>query len=122
MTEPAPARDTEQQPVVDLLLPLRRYVGARLRDRHDIDDVVQETLERVLAAREPLEADTAVAYALVIARNVLASRARESRRARRHAPRVIDLREPARPEDVVVAEEERRALRDALAVLEPAHR
>jgi hypothetical protein len=75
---------------------------------HDVDDVVQETVERVLAAREPLEPDTALAYGLVVARNVLATRARDARRARRHAPRVIDLQEPVRPNDAVVAAEQPR--------------
>jgi serine/threonine-protein kinase RsbT len=122
MTEPARARTADTTPVVDLLPPLRRYVAARVRDRHDVDDVVQETVERVLAAREPLDPDAALAYALVVARNVLVDRARQARRASRNAPRVIDIREPLRPEDAVIAKEERRALEDALTVLPPEHR
>jgi RNA polymerase sigma factor (sigma-70 family) len=122
MTEPARARTVDTTPVVDLLPPLRRYVAARVRDRHDVDDVVQETVERVLAAREPLDPDAALGYALVVARNVLADRARQARRASRNAPRVIDIREPLRPEDAVIAKEERRALEDALTVLPPEHR
>ena len=75
--------------VVELLPPLRRYVASRLGDRHDVDDVVQETAERVLAAREPLDPDAALAYAIVVARHVLADRSRAARRSHRHASRVI---------------------------------
>jgi len=99
----SPPQNLATPDVVELLPPLRRYVAARLNNPDDVDDVVQETVERLLSAREPLEPDTTLAYALVIARNVLANRGREAGRARRHAPRIIDLREPTRPEDVVLA-------------------
>jgi RNA polymerase sigma factor (sigma-70 family) len=122
MTEPARTQVPAESPVVGLLVPLRRYAASRLRDRHDVDDVVQETIERVLSARESLEPDTTLAYALVVARNVIATRARAARRDSRNATRIVDLREPDRPEDVVVAGEERRALEDALAVLPAEHR
>lgn len=118
----AQARSDDTTQVVDLIEPLRRYVASRVRDRHDVDDVVQETLARVLSAREPLAADAALAYALVVARHLIVSNARDAERARRHAPRVVDLTEPARPEDALLAAEERQAVQDALADLPPAQR
>ena len=51
MADPSP--DLAAPSVVELLPPLRRYVGARLSSPHDVDDVVQETVERLLAVREP---------------------------------------------------------------------
>ena len=101
--------------VVQITEPVRRYVRAHTPQPADADDVVQETLTRVLEHGRGLAPDSALAYALVTARHVLADRARESDRHRRHAHRVIDLRQPQRPDEAVTDQEERRALRDALA-------
>ena len=45
-TQPAPG-----DPILDLLPLIRRVVGARVRDPHTVEDLVQETLARVMAAR-----------------------------------------------------------------------
>jgi len=94
--------------------PVRRFVSARLRDRHAVDDVVQETLLRVLAARNRLDESSLLPYAVVTARNLVTEMGREHDRHRRHAHRVVDLREPDRPEDVVLRREEQAALAAAL--------
>jgi RNA polymerase sigma factor (sigma-70 family) len=97
--------------------PLRRYALSRTGDPHDADDIVQETLARVLAARQDLEPGSLLAYAIVIARNVLTSDDRAAARTRRLASRVVDLREPERPDETVVDREEQAALAEALAAL-----
>lgn len=94
--------------------PVRRFVSARLRDRHAVDDVVQETLLRVLVARNRLDESSLLPYAVVTARNLVTEMGREHDRHRRHAHRVVDLREPDRPEDVVLRREEQAALAAAL--------
>lgn len=106
-----------QAELLGVVGPLRRYVASRVPNRHDVDDVVQETLVRVLDVRSRLEDGTLLAYAIVVARNVITTAHREDDRARRHAPRLIDLREPDRPESLADAAEDRRALGVALADL-----
>jgi RNA polymerase sigma factor (sigma-70 family) len=110
---------TEHNPpdVLALVDPLRSYVGAHARDRDDVEDIVQETLARVLDARPELDGGATLGYAIVVARNLMANRARDADRARRHIPRLVERGEPLRPDEVVVAAEERDALRRALATL-----
>lgn len=103
--------------VLDLVDPLRSYVIAHTRDRDEAEDVVQETVARVLDARPELDGGATLGYAIVVARNLLASRARDADRARRYAPRLVDRDEPQRPDEAVVAAEERDALRQALSTL-----
>ena len=47
----APASDARHQDILELEPLLRRVVGARVRDRDTVDDLVQEALARVIAAR-----------------------------------------------------------------------
>jgi DNA-directed RNA polymerase specialized sigma24 family protein len=79
---PAPS---DEQPIIDLVPLVRRVVAARVRDPQLVDDLVQETLVRVMAARARVEADTLAPYAAVTARNLVASVARSDTRARRMA-------------------------------------
>lgn len=108
---------TTDEDVLALLLPVRRLAAARLRDRAAVDDVVQETVARVLAAHGKLESSALLPYALVTARNLIAENARTADRARRQAHRIIDLTEPVSPDTVVIEREEQAALRAALATL-----
>ena len=113
----AEADTASRHDVVSLIEPLRRYALSRTGDQHDADDVVQETLARVLAARQDLEPSSLLAYAIVIARNLLTSHDRSAARTRRLASRVIDLRQPERPDETIVDREEQAALAAALAAL-----
>jgi DNA-directed RNA polymerase specialized sigma24 family protein len=72
-------------PIVDLVPVVRRVVTARVADRGLRDDIVQETLARVMASRSRIERDTLVPYAIVTARNLVASAAHWEQRARRSA-------------------------------------
>jgi serine/threonine-protein kinase RsbT len=85
-----------------------------------VEDLVQETLTRVMAARRRLEPRTVAPYAVVTARNLVRSLATREDRSRRHAHRLIDLREPILPEDEALRREESRAITAALARL-PRH-
>jgi RNA polymerase sigma factor (sigma-70 family) len=93
---------------------VRRVVAARISDPDTIDDVVQETLARVMEAKKPLVGQARLGYAIVVARNLVADLARHDDRLRRHRHRVIDLRDPEDPEEAVLRMEERRALETAL--------
>ena len=79
-----------QQSITDLLPLVRRVVAAKVRDPHLVDDLVQETLVRVMAARTRVEADTLAPYATVTARNLIASLGRSDDRARRMAHLLAD--------------------------------
>ena len=48
---PSRATDEVQADVVDLATIVRRVLGARLSDPHDVEDLAQETLARVIEAR-----------------------------------------------------------------------
>jgi serine/threonine-protein kinase RsbT len=106
--------------VLELAPLLRRVIGARVRERQVVEDLVQETLTRVMAARRRLEPRTVAPYAVVTARNLVRSLATREDRSRRHAHRLIDLREPILPEDEALRREESRAITAALARL-PRH-
>jgi RNA polymerase sigma factor (sigma-70 family) len=112
-----PAREFQDDDVVELVPLLRRVIGARVHDRHVVEDLVQETLTRVMAARRRLEPRTLAPYAVVTARNLTRSLATSEDRSRRHAHRLIDLREPVLPEEETLRREESRAITTALAKL-----
>jgi len=114
LLEKGPQPRNDQREILALVTPLRRFVVSRTDNPHDADDVVQETLARVLAARGRLEDVTLTAYAFTVARNLIATSHREAEVHRRHAPRLLDLRQPADPEQVLLASEDRRALAAAL--------
>ncbi|MGY1712388.1 sigma-70 family RNA polymerase sigma factor [Geodermatophilus sp. SYSU D00758] len=100
------------------LLPVvRRVVAARVADPATADDLVQETLARVLAAAGRVAPETLVPYAITTARNVVASMWRDQDRHRRNQHRVVDLLPPEAADADVLVEEDRAALAQALARL-----
>jgi RNA polymerase sigma factor (sigma-70 family) len=107
----------EQAEILALVEPLRRFALSRVHDAHDADDITQETLTRVLAARGRLEDGTLTGYAFAVARNLVAGRYREADLGRRHSAHLVDRREPPQPEHVLLAAEDRRALATALKEL-----
>lgn len=114
----SPSEPEDCTPEVAGLEPVvRRVIAARVSDRHLIDDLVQETLARVLESRRSLEGEALLAYAVVSARNIVTSRGRSEHRRERLRVRLADLSEPQVPEDAVVANEERQAVRSALRQL-----
>ena len=105
-------------PDVTSLLPLvRRVIAARVSDRATQDDLVQETLTRVLAAAPRVEPGLLEPYAIVTARNVVASLWREHDRQRRNQHRVVDLHSPDAPDTELLAQEEQGAVARALRQL-----
>ena len=117
MSAGRPTSDFQHDDVAELAPLLRRVIGARVRDGQVVEDLVQETLTRVMAARQRLEPRTIAPYAVVTARNLTRSLATSEDRSRRHAHRLIDLREPILPEHEALRREESRAITTALARL-----
>jgi RNA polymerase sigma factor (sigma-70 family) len=118
-----PASDPPSTTDVEALIPVvRRVVAARVRDAVAVDDLVQETLVRVLGAAHRIGPDLIEAYAVVTARNVIASMWQEQDRHRRNQHRVVDLRLPESPDERLLRGEERSAVAQALARLPEADR
>ncbi len=103
--------------VADLMPMVRRIVHARVGAHPSADDLVQETLTRVLAASATIEPGMLEPYAIVTARNVVASMWRDADRKRRNQHRVLDLSTPDAPETQIVQGEEQSAMATALARL-----
>ena len=101
---------------------MRRVVGARVRDPDTVDDLTQETMARVLAARGRLDDGILVPYAVVTARNLVRSSGRREERRRRHSHRLHEGASDPSPEEEVVREEERMALALAWSRLDPEER
>jgi RNA polymerase sigma factor (sigma-70 family) len=110
----APADEVD---VAALIPMLRRIVGARVSDQAAADDLVQETLVRVLAAAERVEPGMLEPYAIVTARNVIATMWVEKDRHRRNQHRVVDLRLAPMPDEDLLAQEEQAAVAAALSRL-----
>jgi RNA polymerase sigma factor (sigma-70 family) len=115
--DPAAGAPSES-PAVEALIPmLRRIVGARVSDRAVADDLVQETLVRVLAAADRVEPGMLEPYAIVTVRNVIATMRVEKDRHRRNQHRVMDLRPVPLPDEDLLAREEQAAVTAALGRL-----
>ena len=122
MAAPQPAGEAGHREVVELSPLVRRVIAARVRDRHLVDDLVQETLTRIMEARQRLDLEALAPYAVVTARNLVATVAESETRSKRHAHRLIDLREPELPEGELLRREEHEAVSTALARLPPHER
>jgi RNA polymerase sigma factor (sigma-70 family) len=106
-----------QTDVAALIPMVRRIIGARVSDTATAEDLVQETLARVLAAVGRVEPGMLEPYAIVTARNLVASLWREKDRDRRNQHRVVDLLPSADVDDGVLAREEQDAVMRALTRL-----
>jgi len=101
---------------------VRRVVGRRIPDRDVVDEIAQETIARVLGTRRRLDDSAVLPYAIVVARNLIASHWRGLDTDKRHEHRLVDRTAIEQPDDSVVADEEKMAIRAALERLSPSER
>jgi RNA polymerase sigma factor (sigma-70 family) len=101
----------------DLVPMLRRVVAARVKDPHVVDDLVQETLVRVMAARSRVEPDKLPQYASVTARNLVASMAEKNDRARSRSHLLVEAEDGESPVTDLLRQEQRSIVKAALAQL-----
>jgi RNA polymerase sigma factor (sigma-70 family) len=120
--QPAEGPEEGRHDVAALIPMVRRIVGARVSDQTLADDVVQETLVRVLGAADRVEPGMLEPYAIVTARNVVASLWKERDRHQRNQHRVVDLRPPPAPDEDLLAGEEHAAITEALSRLSDSER
>src|SRR4051794_21953789 len=117
-SQPEPAPGERLTPDVEALIPVvRRVVASRVRDAVAVDDLVQETLVRVLGAVDRVGPNMIEPYAVVTARNVVATMWQDRDRHRRNQHRVVDLRPPESPDENLLRGEERSAVSAAMARL-----
>ena len=108
-----PGSDTDSD--VTALIPIvRRMVHARVSNPTVAEDLVQETLVRLLGAVHRVEPGMLEAYAIVTARNVVTSMWTEQDRHRRNEHRVVDLVPVEDPDEDLLKQEERHAVASAL--------
>jgi len=100
--------------ISDLRAVVRRVVGAHVEDPELAEDLVQETLVRLLAARQRLDDRAIGPYAVVTARNLVRSHWRKADTGRRHEHRLLDRNGGADPEETTVQNVEAEAVRAAL--------
>jgi serine/threonine-protein kinase RsbT len=93
---------------------LRRIVFSRVQNRAAAEDLVQETLVRVLAAANRIEPGMLEPYAITTARHLIASMWRSQDSQRRNQHRVVDLDNGDAPDERMLKEEERVAVSAAL--------
>ncbi|CAN5663433.1 MAG: sigma-70 family RNA polymerase sigma factor [Ilumatobacteraceae bacterium] len=115
-------RDSSHAVLAALTAVVRRVVASRVPDRDVVDEIVQETLARLLATRHRLDDDAVGPYAIVTARNLVASRWRRMDTGKRHEHRLFDPRRAVDPETTLIAQEETAAVRAALQRLLPRER
>lgn len=108
--------------VADLIPMLRRIVAARVGQHPAAEDLVQETLVRVLTARERIEPGMVEPYAIATVRNVMATMWRQQDRDQRNRHRAHDPSEPERADQMVVATEEQLAIAEAVQRLDERER
>jgi RNA polymerase sigma factor (sigma-70 family) len=112
--ESAAAGTAEQADVAALIPIVRRIVMARVGQHPSAEDLVQETLVRVLAASSRIDPGMLEPYAIVTARNVIASMWRDKDRGERNLHRVVDLRPVPEPDEDLLAAEIQSAVARAL--------
>jgi DNA-directed RNA polymerase specialized sigma24 family protein len=66
--------DTLDDEIVEVTGLLRRIVARKVGELDAVEDIVQETVARLLAARQRLDGRAVGPYAIVTARNLVASR------------------------------------------------
>jgi RNA polymerase sigma factor (sigma-70 family) len=96
---------------------VRRVAGSRLSDPHLVEDVVQETLAKLMASRSSLDPSALGPYAIVTARNLVTTLWRRDDTSRRHAHRLVEPDAARSPEDDLLLREEVEAVASALARL-----
>ena len=82
--------DGSDEAIVSFIPMLRRVVAARIRDRQLVDDVVQETVTRVMAASSRIDREALIPYAVVTARNLVSAAGKTQNIARRNEHLLVD--------------------------------
>ena len=108
------ARPQAAPDVASLLPMLRRVVFSRVPNQAVAEDLVQETIVKVLAAANRIEPGMLEPYAITTARHLIASMWRTQDTQRRNQHRVVEMDSVGAPDERLLKEEERAAVSAAL--------
>ena len=117
VTPPNRGAEDEGIDIPELISLVRRVVTPRVNDSATADDLVQETLARVLGAGDRVNKGMHGPYAIVTARNLISSLAKQQERQRRNQHRLADLPEAEQVDQQLLEGEKREAMATALARL-----
>lgn len=92
----------------------RRIICSRVANQTVAEDLVQETLVKVLGAVDRVEPGMLEPYAIVTARNVVGSMWKQQDRQRRNQHRILDLADRQAPDEEILQAEDRDAVAEAL--------
>ncbi|HEU4546034.1 MAG TPA: sigma-70 family RNA polymerase sigma factor [Microlunatus sp.] len=112
--EPAFDSDTAMEALIPIVA---RVVRARVTDANLAEDLVQETLVRVLARANRVAPGMLEPYAIVTARNVVASQWTERDRQRRNQHRALEVPWVESPDEQVLKDVDAQAISEALTRL-----
>jgi RNA polymerase sigma factor (sigma-70 family) len=110
-----------EDPIVLIGPIVRRVIAARATDLQAVDDLVQETLARVIEVRHRIDDRALVPYAIAVGRNLARSMHRVEERDRRSRVRLLEP-QPTTPEEEALRRDEREAITAALARLDQRER
>lgn len=103
---------------IESLVPIiGRIVRARISDASQADDLIQETVVRVLARAHRIEVAMLEPYAIVTAQNVVRSAWTQRERQRRNQHRVLELSPSAEPDEELARAVDADAVASALSRL-----
>ena len=110
----APSDQVVESDVASLIQIVGRVVRARVANTAAAEDLIQETLLRVLAAADRVEDGMLEPYAIATARNLVASMWKSQASEQRNRHRVLDLAPDAAPDEGLIRSEEQGAISAAL--------
>jgi serine/threonine-protein kinase RsbT len=114
---PALSEPVAKSGIVSLMQIVGRIVRARVANTALAEDLIQETLMKVLSAADRVEDGMLEPYAIATARNLVASTWKNQDKERRNQHRVIELTPAAEPDDGLLRREEQEAVSAALGRL-----
>ncbi|MEO6503332.1 MAG: sigma-70 family RNA polymerase sigma factor [Jatrophihabitantaceae bacterium] len=117
VTPPSAGTGDQGIDIPELILLVRRVVTPRVPDQATADDLVQETLTRVLGAGDRVMDGMHGPYAIVTARNLVSSMWKKQELHRRNQHRLVDLPLDEHVDQGLLDGERRQAMTTALAQL-----
>lgn len=109
-----PVEDTD---IAEAATAVRRFLASRVHDGALVEDITQESVLKLVEARDRLGRDELAPYAVTVAKNLIIGGARSKAVAQRHLHRLASDGAPPAPDDLLLRKEDGRALRTTLEAM-----